>query len=1042
MPIPSETIALPIVKGLDVQTDARLVSAPALLEAENTQFSGGGAKKRRGHLAYRVRTEAPVIEATGDETWVYGAGFGDESRLDGEEDERFWTFQNPEVAKLFGVFARDNESVVWDGFRVLSYTPSQLDAQAPFASEVDGSTTIPTLRSAPLAKFSEQQVYPEFADNGLIKLMAWISGADAKYAIYDSTSDALIARGTFAVTQADYMRVFSLGEWMHIAIRDNSDDKVKLFSIYGREPNSITFRSYGDANHFDLWKYSDSEAVLARSNAEGIDVFWIGTNGSGSPTRTQFHYNTTAGMLSVGATEFEVSVVWVDGGNIHAGLFDMDGTLWGTEFIVAPGVQRLSVSPKKVPFHLVYAPWDIYWDDGTNAYTQRYWRESSENGFISFGSTYTRYHLIIASRAFRVGDRTFIWAGHQSDLQSTWFLLDEALLPVGKMEFALADVSGLGGNLRGINFQAGEDYDSLTPKFQLALPSKTRVVPAKVAPEAIYSEPFPRAVTLNFLPRLRTAQAGRCTYIAGAQLWAFDGKEMVEAGFHLGPEPTYLAGVGGSLDNTGQYSYRVDLCHRNAQGEEVRSLSILSNTIDLGGVNSKITLTIPTVITRREDAYFLIYRNAMSSGVPLVNWWLLNSRDPASPDFLANNLSVSTVSYIDTGSVDDEEIQTRELHPASDTYVQPVSAPACEVIAAGRDRIWVAGGELSPGKVAPSRLFEPGEVPSFNPYLELQVDRSNEPVTALGFAGDVALLFRRNSTYLLDSDGPDNNASGGWNPPRLALADTGAVSQDSILRTTRGIIFQSPAGFRQVGPGGGLEPIGLDIDSAAKDFTVLGAILSEQDQEARFYGEDGAYVFNYLYGTWAHWTCAGIGVTRAPSGLALLARQDGYLWIEDEDTYRDASATYTHRIRTSWLHGGNLGDFQRVRRVGGLGRFRDLNTPTHTLRLEIFYDEREFWEERIEWSLPDTSTNQDTWGAGDWGDGVWGDTSATVNNLEDLTWEWVRRPSRQKCSVFSVALEDVNTDGPGFVLSAFSLELARKSGLNRTSERTGTGTNR
>jgi len=134
-----------------------------------------------------------------------------------------------------------------------------------------------------------------------------------------------------------------------------------------------------------------------------------------------------------------------------------------------------------------------------------------------------------------------------------------------------------------------------------------------------------------------------------------------------------------------------------------------------------------------------------------------------------------------------------------------------------------------------------------------------------------------------------------------------------------------------------------------------------------------------------------------------------------------------------------LGDFQRVRRVGGLGRYADLANPTHSLRLEIFYDEREFWEERVEWTLPDSTTNQDFFGAGDFGDGVFGDTTAVVNQMEDSTWEWERRPARQKCSVFSVALEDVNTDGPGFTLSAFTFELARKQGLDRTPERTGTG---
>lgn len=1043
MPLFPETIALPITKGLDVQTDARLLNPPALLEAENTQFSGGGAKKRKGYTALKVRTEGSITSTDGL-SWVFGPGWTSGFRPSGQEATTYYTTGNADVERIYGTFTRDNETVLWDGFRLLSYLPSQGDAQAPRFAEVSGPAVLPSLRAMPLGKANETQGNPEFADNGEIKVMAWVSDGAAKYHIFDSESDALIAHGALTSDNADYLRVFTLGSWVHIAVRDNDDDKVELFSINSAEPNDITFRSYGDATHFDLWKVSDSEAVLARTNPEGVFVTWIAESGTGSGSRTHFDFvpSTVRTLVSVGVAGNEIGVATFSPSDstLHLNLFTFAGlqAVAETSFL-ATSCTRLTVAPKvlKAANNIGFPIWDLYWDDNSTLYRVPFWRDDF-SGFVTTGSSTPRYHLRIASRAFRVGDRTFLWAGHSSTLQATWFLLDEGLLPVGKMDFGVAEVTGTA--LRGINFKSGEDYDSTTPRFQLALNYRLRVVPPGVdqATSGIYTEASPKAVTLDFLPRLRTAQAGRTTYIAGAQLWAYDGAEIVEAGFHLGPEPTLEESNGGALTALGTYSYRVDLCHRNAQNEEVRSLSILTNSLELTGTEQTITLTIPTVLTRREDSYFLIYRNAMSSGTPLVNWWLLNSRDPSDPTYLANDLSVDEVVFVDDGDVSDTAIQSRELHPASDTYVQPISAPACEVIAAGRDRLWVSGGELPPGKVAPSRLFSPDEVPSFNAYLEFQVDRGNERITGMGFLGEVAVFFRRNSTYILDSDGPDNNASGFWNPPRLALADVGAISQDSVVRTTSGLIFQSPAGFRMVGPGGALTPIGVDIDSAAKDFDVVGSLLSEVDQEARFYGSDGTYVFNYLYGTWARWTCSGIGVAKNAEGIALLAREDGYLWVED-DVYTDGGITYTHRIRTSWLHGGSLGDFQRVRRIGGLGRFADTSNPNHSLRLELFYDERDFWEERVEWTLPDSTTNEDTWGAGDYGDGVWGDTSALVGNIEDSTWDWVRRPSRQKCSVISIALEDVNTDGPGFVLSAFTLELAKKQGLNRTPERTGTG---
>lgn len=1031
MPIPSDTIALPIVKGLDVNTDARLLQAPALLEAQNTQFSGGGAKKRRGHRNVDIRLAG---------SYTSGGAMGT-----GEEDDLYWAPDTENVDTLLGVASRDNETVLWDGTSLYSYLPSQADNPSLFVSTITNAAVLPALVSSPIAKFNEHQGQPELADNGRTKIVAWINNGDAKYAIYDSDSDSRIATGTFAVTTAQYLRAFTLGDWMHVMVRDSDDGNIKLFSISSDAPSDVTYRSYGAASFFDLWKISEDVVLLVKIDSPSLYVTWVGATGGGYSNASFVNFTHTPAVAttptrvtaSYSEETNELLLVWANSTTVGAVIYNRSSATTAAETsFSASGIVRLTASVKEVLTEEDHDRWDIFWDNGTDLYTRRLWR----TGTMNLGSTITRFGKVLASRAFHVGDRTFVWAGHDSDVQATWLLLDEGLLPVGKADFGIANVDGLGstGWVSSVNW-----YDS--PELQhCALSAKLRVAPddSAQALSAVYTEPSIKGVYTTFYPQLHAAQAGRSLYIAGAQLWSYDGSELVEAGFHLGPEPTYAQAAGGALTALGTYSYRVDVCHRNAQNEEVRSLSILSDSIELTGGNQTINLTIPTVITRRENSYLLIYRNAMSSGTPLVNWWLLNSRDPEDPSYLANDLSVGTVSYSDTGAVNDDEIQVRELHPSTDTWLQPISAPACEIVAAGRDRLWVAGGELLPGEVAPSRLFDPGETPSFNPYLDIQVDRSNEPVTAIGFVGEIGVLFRENSTYLLDSDGPDNTAQGFWNPPRLALADVGAVSQASVARIIQGLIFQSPAGFRVLGAGGALTPVGLPVDRAVREFDVLGSLVVEKDQEVRFYGEDITYVYNYLYDTWSTWTCTGVGVAKAASGLALIARADGKLWIEDENTWTDGGATYSQRIRTSWLHGGNVGEFQRVRRVGAVGSYADIDLPTHNLRLELFFDSREFWEDRHEWTFPDSTTNSDTWGAATWGAGVWGDTTATVANLEDLSWDWERDPAIQKCNSISIALEDYNTDGPGFVLSAFSLELARKHGLNRGPTRTGTGSYR
>ncbi len=1064
MPLPKDTVAIPVVKGLDLTTDARLVSSPSLLEAENTRFYGGGAKKRVGHEEIEVRGEADPILNSEKTDWVFGWGFkgGDaDTREAGDEGDLFLTSGHPEAGRLYGVAQRDNETAVWSGHRVYSYTPSQAQNQNPYSAEV-GNAVMPSLHAEPIAKSQLRQNFPDLCDTGLIRLVAWIDNTEAtsvvRYAVYDSNTSALIVgNGVFTSSSPLFARTFSLGSWVHCMVLDTDTDTLRLHSIHESDPNTVVQRSYGSCAglHFDIWKHSEDFAVLASSDTNTIEVKYIGETGTGysDPDLAHFsHPTTSATLVSVSMSEGgQVGLAWESGAEINFAEYSGDGVLVSEDVVSsATGIRRLTLSVRDIQTSISNDLWDIYWDDGDNLYTFRTWVDGDAE--VVTASPITRYYMGLASRAFRVGDRTFVWAGHYSVIQSTWLLLDEGLLPVGKMDFGVANVLDADATST-YGFVASANWHGTSPndgsggtEYEFALSYKLR--PDRTSTSQVtstnFSEPSLKRVEVDFLPLLRGVQAGRALYFAGAQVWSYDGSELTEAGFHIGPElDDPVASSGGFLEADGTYSYRVDLCYRNAQNEEIRSLSILTDSVTLTGADQTLTLTIPTCITRRENSYFLIYRNAMSSGVPLTNWWLLNSRDPGSSDFLLNDQSVETITYEDTGVVGDTDIQTRELHPATDNYLQPVSPPACEIIAGGRDRVWVAGGELSPGEVAPSRLFLPGETPAWNAYINFQVDRSAEPITGIGFVGEVAAFFRRDATYLLDSDGPDNTAQGAWNPPRLAIADLGAVGQSSLARISQGLIFLSPAGFRLLGPGGALSPIGVPVDSYARDFEVVGTLVVEKDQEVRFYGAEATLVYNYLFDTWSRWSCGGIGVakaTQAQGGLALIARSDGYLWVETPGTYTDGGDTYSHRLRFPWLHAGNLGDFQRVRYVGGLGRFADLEAMTHTLRVQYYYDERDFWEERVEWSLPDTSTNQDVWGAEAWGAGVWGDTSADVSNLEDLSWEWKRRPARQKCSVFSVSIEDVNTEGPGFELSALILELGVKPGLNRSPERTGSGT--
>ncbi len=72
---------------------------------------------------------------------------------------------------------------------------------------------------------------------------------------------------------------------------------------------------------------------------------------------------------------------------------------------------------------------------------------------------------------------------------------------------------------------------------------------------------------------------------------------------------------------------------------------------------------------------------------------------------------------------------------------------------------------------------------------------------------------------------------------------------------------------------------------------------------------------------------------------------------------------------------------------------------------------------------------------------VTGTDLSGATEFRDSVWRWRRRLNRQKCSVISVAIDDNYTVGPGFVLTALSLEIARKPGLDPVPWRGGTHSN-
>lgn len=1068
MALDYETVGIPLVSGIKPQARARMLDPGKLLIAQNCYYlKDQGPQKRNGHTERVVHTSAPYpgsnpfpnptavpsrdLFDTADPqipaAWVFGWGTASVPT----SSDPYQTSSQPDVGQLFGVGARDTELAAWDGHRVFSLAPQQASLLGESLLGSTGklsrrSVVLPMLRSSVIAKVASAQTNPDSADNGKIRTVVWITPGTnlVSYSAFDSSNGApLVTASVLTTSAANDVRLLTVGDWTHILVSSTTSGTLELRSFHSSAPAVIVSRSLGSSGaQFDVKKVTEMRWVVLRGTSPTLNVLQFNADGTSAggfiPTLGG------AGLTAGGAMAIEADVsgnygiIWFDNPNVRFAVYNTQGSqIAAATTVLATGGtnRRMTLSARYLPIGTGVI-WDVF-DEEVNTVNR-----VTSLAVVQDGPTVTTTTLtvcrnaVLASHAFRVGQRTFVWsASSATSLQRTWFLCDAGMRPVGKMAYGLATIDTSAANtLPGVHWiGTGPAKDRIV--FNGALPVNQRVTSntSRFVPNGVFAETSVQAYKLDFLPPFRAAQAGRCMYVAGAQLWAYDGAEVVEAGFHQAPEGVSFTAVGtaGGLQTGGAvYRYRVDLCHKNAQNEEVRSWSLVTTgTTTAAGT---IQINVPTMpFTRKSDDSYLLFFRTEGNGTV---YYLANSRDPANAGFVLNNLAVNQVSYTD--QLSDASLISGEYHPANSAgnYLDPLPAPACEIVAGGRDRLWLAGGDLSPGEIAPSRLFQPGETPTFSPGVNIQVDRNAEPITAIGFLAGLACVFRRTSTYIVDSDGPDNSLNQQWAPPRLAIADTGAVSQETLGLTTFGLWFQSPAGVRLLTNSGTMDATaGTDMDPVLRDAKFCGCTVVPQYTQIRWYSKDGtAFVLDYSSNSWCTWTISCAGAVFWPvTNLVVLAKAEGSFWLESPDVFTDAGSAYEMVVRFGWLHAGSAGDFQAVRRWALFGEC----TPPLSLRARLFYNERPFHEEEIQFSFLGADGNTDAWGTGNWGDGLWGD----ANNPSGADRLWLRdsvfrvrhRPVRRKCSVFSIEFSDQGALTDGFQPVMLALEIGKKQGLDR-----------
>lgn len=139
----------------------------------------------------------------------------------------------------------------------------------------------------------------------------------------------------------------------------------------------------------------------------------------------------------------------------------------------------------------------------------------------------------LAAKAFWMNGLPFVITAYQSPNQSTYFLVNGSSgAVVGKLAYGNAE-----GYVTGGLPTAQVVGQTVTTSYLLVdLLETYNKTPGAIFTQAIYSQTGINSASWNFAVNPTTLETAQALHISGAQLWMYDGTNLVEHGFHLWPD--------------------------------------------------------------------------------------------------------------------------------------------------------------------------------------------------------------------------------------------------------------------------------------------------------------------------------------------------------------------------------------------------------------------------------------------------------------------------------------------------------------------------
>lgn len=996
MALQKQNIAINFSQGLDLKTDPYQVPPGKFLILENTVFNKGNLLQKRN-------------------------GFQQLASLPDDSYEFLSTFSGnlTAVGPTLSAYSRSSSSWVSKG----TIIPLQLDVLALVRNSSNQS-----------------QVDSVVSSDGLICTVYTNTSPTTtyNYVITDQETGQNIVASTVISTPTESPRVFLLVNYFIILYSQSAD--LKYIAIPINNPTSPIAAATLVTNYSPGGAMLAFDGVVTNSN---LYVAYNATDGGGAirmaylnsflvaqtaATGTLITNTKSATMMSICADETNASpTIWLawyktagTEGWVRAVDANLTSVLVATQIIAAGTILNITCTATAgtvTAFYEVSTAYSYGATLPTNIINQR---TCTTAGVLGTASTILR-SVGLASKAFLLDGTSYMLAAYSSSYQPSYFLISGAGSIAGKLAYSN------GGGYLTLGLPSVTVIDTVAHmgyliKDLLVAANKSQN-PTSNTP--VFTQTGINLASFNFTTdQMNGSEIGNNLHISGGLLWAYDGYQVVEQGFHVYPDNVIVttSGAGGSI--TAQDYYYVAVYEwTDNQGNIHRSAPSLAVKQTTVGATSTNTIKVPCLrLTGKSSVKVVLYRWSTANQV----YYQVTSL--TSPTF--SSLTSDNVSITDTFA--DASIVGNSILYTTGGVVENIGAPATKVTTLFKSRlflvdsedqnlIWYSKQVIEGTPVEMSDLFTIFSAPT----IGAQGDTGN--ITSLSSMDDKLIIFKENAIYYVVGNGPDSTgANNDFSEPIFITSTIGCTNQNSIVFMPNGIMFQSNKGIWLLGRDLSTTYIGSPVEEFNSS-TVLSALIVPGTNQVRFALSTGeVLMYDYFYGQWGSFDQVSQISSTLYEDLHTFIDSYGRVFQENVGSYLDGSRPVLIRFRTGWF---NMAGLQGYERAYFLYLLATYYTP-HKITVGIAYDYNDSATQTV-------IITPDNYNGAYGDDSLYGGSNpyGGPGSLE----QWRIFLSQQKCQAIQLTITESYDSslgasaGAGFTMSGINVIAGMKSGYPRIS---------